>query len=495
MNLLRKNNLLIFGILAACALVLLGLGLDQTGAVAAGRKLILQENQEQANGGTSVVYMPLTMATYPTLPPFGAESNAPWLKGSNVYTKGIDLNLKWTRMIKRISWKSLQPTEGSPIDWTKLAEFEQELIALRAAGITPVVIISDSPYWATVKPTSCAAIKEEKFSAFEAFMRAVVTRYMQPKFNVHNWEIGNEPDVDPSLVKKDSVFGCWGNVGDKYYGGEQYGKMLKVIGSAVKQVDPTAKVWFGGLLLASPNSSLGKPELFLKGALEAGAGPYFDIVGYHWYPPYLNQTIDHDLLGRWKDLGGGTIGKARFLRDIMNDYGLNKPLVLNETSLMCPPTVGGQPTSYCNPPQAGFYQMQANYEVRSYVRGLSVDLIGFSWYTLDGPGWRNTGLLDSQGQPRPSYLAMKHLIAELQDSKYLAPVDYGAGLEAYAFQRGNDRVHVIWAIENSSKTVSVPIIKFTAAFDRDGKLITPTLSGSNYILSVGFKPIYIILKP
>jgi hypothetical protein len=106
------------------------------------------------------------------------------------------------------------------------------VIALKAAGITPVVIVSDSPYWATVIPTSCAAIKEEKFPAFENFMRAVVARYMQPQFNVHNWEIGNEPDVDPIFVNQDSVFGCWGNVQDEYYGGEQYGKMLSVVGPA-----------------------------------------------------------------------------------------------------------------------------------------------------------------------------------------------------------------------------------------------------------------------
>jgi hypothetical protein len=121
--------------------------------------------------------------------------------------------------------------------------------------------------------------------------------------------------------------------------------------------------------------------------------------------------------------------------------------------------------------------------------------MGFSWYTINGPGWRNTGLLDGQAQPRPSFIAMKHLIAELQYSRYLAPFDYGEGLEAYAFSRGNERVHVLWAVENVSKQVAVPKANFIAAFDRDGNQITPTLSGDNYLLSVGFKPVYIIRKP
>ena len=491
----RMTTLIFAAFLAVSALLLLAFTLGESRAVAAGVESNPQEEVRPAYAAASEVYLPVSLLNYPWRSPFGAESNYRWLTGTNIYNKGIDLNLKWARLGQRVSWRKLQPAEGGPIDWTKLAKFEQELRALKAAGITPVVMISDTPHWATVKPTSCAAIRKDKFPAFETFVRALVARYKTPEFYVHDWEIGNEPDVDPVFVKKDSVFGCWGNIGDEFYGGEHYGEMLKVIGPAIKQVDPDAKVWFGGLLLASPDSSAGKPELFLKGALEAGAGPYFDVLGYHWYPPYMNQAIDHDLLGRWKDLGGGTIGKAQFLRSIMAEYGVDKPLVLNETSLMCPPTVGGQLTTYCNPPATAFYQMQANYGVRSFVRGLSVDLMGFSWYTLNGPGWRYTGLLDDQGQPRPSYLAYKHLIAELQFSRFTDPVNYGTGLEGYAFKRGKEVVHIVWAIENVTLPVSVPKAKFVAAFNRDGKAITPTLTGNNYNLNVGFKPVYIIRHP
>ena len=120
---------------------------------------------------------------------------------------------------------------------------------------------------------------------------------------MHNWELGNEPDVDPDLLPVDWGFGCWGNIDDPFYGGIHYGEMIKVVGQAIKEADPTATVWLGGLLLATPETSdpnNGKPELFFKGVLEAGAAPYFDVVGYHWYPPYRNLVDDHDLSeGKW----------------------------------------------------------------------------------------------------------------------------------------------------------------------------------------------------
>ena len=34
------------------------------------------------------------------------------------------------------------------------------------------------------------------------------------EFDVHYWELGNEPDVDPILVNSSSGFGCWGDIDD-----------------------------------------------------------------------------------------------------------------------------------------------------------------------------------------------------------------------------------------------------------------------------------------
>lgn len=450
----------------------------------------------------TTIYLPLVFKHYPWRSPFGVESNAHLKSGATILTRTTNLNVGWIRLNGRISWRELQPSEGSSIQWDLLTDFEKELRALKEAGLKPIIIVDDYPRWATIndirndnQPTSCGPLRSDRFDEFAQFVRALVARYKQPEFNVHHWELGNEPDVDPDLVKPDNVFGCWGDIDDPYYGGKHYGEMLKVVGKAIQEEDPTAQVWIGGLLLDLPettNPRKGRPELFLKGILESGAAPYFDIVPYHSYPPYQGERIDHDnaIGGPWDSWGGGYVGKARYLRQIMDQYGVDKPVFLNETGLMCPPYY-----EWCDPPDEQFYQMQADHIVRSFVRAVSEDVMGVIWYTINGPGWRYTGLLEGDKDPKPVYTAYQHLNRRLQNTRYAGKVDYGDGIEAYAYSKGAEQVHLMWAEENQTLTVSIPQAEFIEAYDRDGNILTPESVGSDYLLQVSFEPIYVVLNP
>jgi hypothetical protein len=293
-------------------------------------------------------------------------------------------------------------------------------------------------------------------------------------------------------------------VSNANYGGQVYGEMLKIVTPAVKTEDPLAQVWVGGLLLNSPNTTTpghGRPELFLRGILEAGVGTdysYFDVVPYHTYTIYNGEPYDFDngqVSSPWygNTWGGAIKGKAKFLREIMSPYGVQKPLFVDEISLTCPEEFF---PSLCNPPVDTFWQMQASHLVRVYVRGLSTGIIGFPWYTLDGPGWRNGGLLDDNGDPRPSYTAYQVLTQQLINADYLTPVDYGTGLEAYAFQVGTQQVHVVWSkVDSLDLTILVPASNFIEARTRDGTLIAPLPVNENIQISVGFSPVYVIRRP
>jgi hypothetical protein len=371
------------------------------------------------------------------------------------------------------------------------------------------VVIKDSPDWALRQDvivdgqlTSCGPIAEEHFSSFASFVQELVNRYKTPEFDVTNWEIGNEPDVDPYTIPPDQVFGCWGDIDDTvYFGGDYYGEMLKVVSAAIKQADPSAKVWVGGLLLANPNTSddrKGKPERFLNGILASGAAPYIDMVPYHTYstywdlPGYPLNDWDMYLYGPWYSLGGGVIGKARYLRQIMSEYGVNIPLFLNETGFGCSET-----NNDCDPPDGRFFQSQATHLVRYYARALSENVSGTIWYTLNGPGWRYTGLLDQNQQPTPAYNAFKVIAQQLKYARYVGTAYYSDDIEAYAFRRNSELVHVVWAKEDTSITFYVPADKFIQAVDRDGNVISvsPPPVGADYELQAGFDPIYVIRRP
>jgi len=407
----------------------------------------------------------------------------------------------------QVSWKNLQPNEGDPIQWNLLATFEEELRGLRASGITPIVIVKDTPEWAAelvniggqLQYAPCGPIQAAKFGVFAEFVKALVQRYRMPEFNVHDWEIGNEPDVDPDDAKVlDFAFGCWGDRTDlTYFNGDHYGEMLKMVGPQIRNTDPAARIWVGGLLLANPNSPdvTGKPENFLRGILAAGAAPYIDIVGYHWHPSYWGEYIDYDITyNNWTSTGGGVVGKARYLRQLMSEYGVSKPLFLNETGFGCKVETETDPCWETTPPDE-FYLLQSDLLVRMGVRAISENVLGFTWYTLTGPGWRFSGLLDEAQLPRTAYYTYQTLSQQLQGARYLGAVNYANEVEAYEFRRSLQRVHVVWAKSNIGLTILVPQSKFVAAYNKLGVEITPPLVGTNYEISVGFSPIYIIRNP
>lgn len=424
---------------------------------------------------------------------FGFEAYASGLGDSRVFAQAQNLGASWIRMNK-VSWRQVQPEQGQPYNWAAMAEFERELARARQLKLEPVVIVDDYPRWATVVPSSCAAIKDEAMPAYAAFLEALAGRY---KDQVRYWELGNEPDVDPTLVAADNVFGCWGDIADPYYGGERYGRMLQAVAPAIRRANPRATIVFGGLLLDSPNStnpSRGKPEKFLEGALRAGAGASFDVLAYHAYPSYPNFLFDPDQIPSGGDpsVGTRTLWKILFLRDVMQRYGVDKPLWLNETSYLCTPSYAD-----CATPKPEFFQNQADFLVRTFARVASYGVQQISWFTLNGPGWRSSSLLNSAQAPQPSFVAYRHLIQRVSPYYSIAAVSYGATTESYRFNRGPELVDVVWSRSTEVQTVQVPIAKFVRLYGRDGQELA-VRQGSDAMtveVRVGFQPVYIVRNP
>jgi hypothetical protein len=307
---------------------------------------------------------------------------------------------------------------------------------------------------------------------------------------VKDWELGNEVDVDPRLVPTHSQYGCWGDIDDlEYYGGDYYGEMVKVVGQAIKNADPSARVWLGGMMVATPNTtdpSHGKPENFLRGVLAVGASPYFDVVPYHGHMAYYGKMEDIDSLklGGWASWGGGAVGKPRFLRNIMQAYGVDKILSLNEVGVGCIDTY-----DFCQPPVSEFYQFQASMAVRYAVRVLSEKVESFIWYTMNSPSWRNMGLVYDDKTPRPVFYAYQNMANLTQGMTYSSMINYGEGVEAHEFRSNSKKLQVIWTDVDEYLTIQIPQDKFIAAYDRSGNLISV---GSNFEISVGFAPVYLL---
>ena len=464
----------------------------------------------QPSTSISTIYLPLVATN--TIRPFGFETNTGWLYNSAVKAQAANLNAHWVRL-NTLSWREAQPTATSPINWnaTSFQQFEQEVLAANQLGLQVMAVIDDHPSWATGSNHICAAILDEYHDEFAAFVRAVVAKYSQYPYLVRYWELGNEPDVDPRLVGENFPFGCWGVIEDEYYGGERYGRMLMRVTPHIRAADPGAKVVFGGLLLARPENrptnTDGKPFNFLEGALRAGAGPYFDILAFHTYPTFFERIgmnsahIDFDkdaqtFGGVWLSRGGATLGKITFLREVMQRYGINKPLFLNETGLRCDDRYTSISGS-CAAASSVFEQAKANHLIRSSMRAIAAGVESYIWYTLQGPGWSQTALLDATQQPRPAFTAMKVAIERLNEVR-IPPqsfTGYGSGIEAYRFSGNGFVLDVIWSVDHTTRQISLPASAVIAAYSRDGNPITPTISGGTATFNVGFENIYLKRQP
>ena len=157
---------------------------------------------------------------------------------------------------------------------------------------------------------------------------------------------------------------------------------MQVIYPAIKASDPNAQVLLGGLLLDCdpnnppenpPGSGTFKnclPAKFTEGVLVSGGGNAFDGVifhGYDYYQGELGKYGNSNWHSTWDQTGPVGVIKAKFLRDLLNQYGYPEKYLINtETSIICGRT-GQEPA--CQ--DTVFMETKALYVVQTYVSAIA----------------------------------------------------------------------------------------------------------------------------
>jgi hypothetical protein len=437
------------------------------------------------------VFVPFVLRNFPQpLSRFGVEIDRGKVGYTDSQAKAADVG--WVRY-NGIVWSKVESSQGIR-DWTQLDEFEREVRALSLYGLTPMVIVRGTPSWAQKVPgLACGPIEEDALDDFADFMAKAVERYSVPPYNVKYWEIWNEPDAY-GAVNPSGPYGCWGDDQDEYYGGRYYAQMLKQVYPRIKQADPSAQVIVGGLLMwcdsedPAPQPGIGAcpSAKFLDGILMEGGASAFDIMAYHAYPYWEpgSAATDWDLTQlHWDHRGGVLLGKLDFIRQRFQEYNVRKPILMNEGGLMCISNDNNYPP--CSSQE--FRQAQANYVIRLYARTWANGLLGSSWYTLDGAGWRQGGLLDDNQNPRPAYDVYQFMSQLLKGASYSRSLSSGA-LEGYAFYspKAGREYRFYWTNDSSTVPLSLPAGTI-AVYDQVGQNITP----GGGTMNVGFDPIVV----
>jgi len=374
-----------------------------------------------------------------------------------------------------LMWSEVQK-DGPISNWNvnHVTGLDNYIETVSAAGMEMILVIRSTPTWAQKYPGySCGPMSESSIDEFADFVNETVTRYSQPPFNVRYYEIWNEPDDIREDDLKNKPYGCWAEPYDEQaFGGGYYGQMLKQVYPALKTASTNAQLVIGGLLLpADPEDAFWSQYVykneqyedgfiyanmskFFKGILEEcytnGEGKCFDIVNFHGYTNYApNSSIIQleKLTGTppyWEERGGVVAGKLAYLRELMSEYGVNKPVILTEAAMR------GRFVPDYDPV---FEASKADYVVWLYTRNMAKGIYATTWYHLDNYGWDRSGLLDRDNNPLPAYHAYTVLTDMLDGAVYQRDIYLGDGILGFEFI-GDTTYWVLFSEDGETKTIN-----------------------------------------
>lgn len=357
-----------------------------------------------------------------------------------------------TWMRAELPWLLIEPVQGT----YNFTPYDTILDQAQSLHFSVLGTIHSAPDWAA--PEGCGPIAD--LAAFETFMRTLVTRY---KDKVAAWEFMNEPDGKAPWDKYGPGVGCWAPYP------EQYAQQLALFHKIVKELDPTALVFFGGLAYDNWEHF---DRNFLANVLQYGVGDDFDGIGVHYYPinPEEFPTMGH---------------KIDEIRAILERYLVwNKLIWVNETA------------AWTNAPNS--VETQRNYIVAEQARGFCHGANNMFWFGIrqeapDPPLHR--WLINLNHQPDQGYSTYQFFASQIIGMTCKGrDQNVPSNAEAYLFTRaGSNPMYVVWA-NSDTATISLPAGNATLTA-RDGG--NTTLAGVNgqVTFTVGQAPVYVTIEP
>lgn len=365
---------------------------------------------------------------------------------------------RWERLF--FWWNQIQPT-GSQEWKTDQTISDQQIDSELQRGMTLVGLLGNPPRWATRNgsvPANLTAGVDDPQNYWAAFVKSIVKRYAG---KIDYWIIWNEPDIDAG-----KPWSTWAGSEEEYY------ELLKDSYLAAKEVNPKAKIIFGGTTFYA-DSTAGR-KLFLERVLERAAldptskanGYYFDIVDMHIYSKSQDM---YDIPAAYKD--------------VLERYGVEKPLWIGEANVV----PWNDPTA---PMPPGGYRATLDEQASFVIQGMAlamaagVERIGF--YKMQDGSLTNGeayGLARNDGSTRPAYAAFQ-TAAKLFSGFSQAQFDQTLGVDRVIMSSGDRRVTVLWNPTPKPKSVKIRAIGVQdTLYNKNGQatgLKVPVAYGQNF---------------
>ena len=256
------------------------------------------------------------------------------------------MGFTWVK--QNFAWRDIEGQQKGHYEW-ELADNIVRRVGKRG-DLKLLVRIDRQPFWSQAPGApELDNAPPAKLSDFGDFCHTLAARY---KGQVGAYEVWNEPN----LARE------WGNQPPNP---AQYVELLKVCYAGIKTADPNALVISAGMATTGTSSNDAMPDdQFIEQMYQAGASPYFDILGVHAPGYKAPPEVSPAEVAANPDLGGQRFFAFRHVEDIraiMERYGdADKQVAILEF---------GWTTDPIHPAYAWHAvteQQQADYLVRAY---------------------------------------------------------------------------------------------------------------------------------
>ncbi len=447
--------------------------------------------------------VPVTPVPTSSTPPKAALSFAPVsMFGMNLYLAGLErLNQNITQLAQlssaggvkgareELSWANVEPLRKGVTDDTAVGIFDRAIDLDVNNGMAVVGMLLTTPKWASTnlgvgdyywyEPTN--------FNDYFDYVRWAVNRW---KGKIHTWEIWNEPNHP----------GTW-NCPNACNLPADYARLLAGAYSAVKSVDPNARVLIGGLYVHDVNN---EGMAFLNRVVEASGGAInFDGLSIHTYmndrmpeslrPDSLVQNFQYrlNMANDWIDAHGGRPSEIWITEDGRSTCTLSPSCPSNMTwsendqaSMLA--RMYGIALSTRRVVQFDYFQEEDKFNTPSNLYGgmsilrddLSAKPAYYAYKTI-------SGLLDGA-----TFQGQGPLMVPGNDPNQPDNSDY-VGFD-YRFVQGSNNINMVWQVNGTALVdypVSVPSVDVVA---RDGQVTHIATTGGKVRLQISPQPQYVV---
>lgn len=274
-----------------------------------------------------------------------------------------------------VFWKNVEPTDNN-WDFTYSDSAFINPFSLTPIGTLYSMMGNDTvgmqvPWLACSNPFTCFWDPANDSIYSKDYVLQTVNRY---KNVTKYWEITNE--IESSLPPEGLL-----TIADKR-------DFLKYNYNWIKLADPTAKVLLPGLVGTCCTFPISNSFSWLRNLLNLGGGSYFDIMNYHDYNAWWTLPAHYDSV-----------------QNILNQYSLNKPIWITETS------ISSANTSSITPSYSSVNEQAADVWRRIcllWAKGAEVVMWHSNWSSND-PEWGEFGLVSNSGTKKKSFHTYKLL--------------------------------------------------------------------------------------